>query len=242
MANPPKRLVLFEGRSAAGRDHMVGLSYTGQPWDNTARGDGAVMHHLVGQVVAGLAALLPVVTDVWWVVCPSRNDIVATKREPDTLRRIHPTEWGLWGCVYYTWHVSRALAGCWEAGRRAVAVPRPSGEQCVLGCVNMGVSTIRHVVHNSGWRTACICLRGSRQAQPSHGYIVVYIPVVHGYANKSPACTCAFCLVHSCEENTSEFELSCKLPSVCHIIENLLTRTYVSSKSRLRHRRRHRQT
>ena len=125
VANPHRRLLLFEGRKVARRDPAVRLSYTGQLWDNTAGGDGAVTHHSVGQVVAALSALLPVVTDVWWVVCPSRSDIVATEREPDTLRRIHPTEWGLWGCVHYAWQVSRALAGGWEAGRRAAPVRPP---------------------------------------------------------------------------------------------------------------------
>ena len=61
VAKPYRRLVLFEGRNAAGRDHVVNLSCTGQLRDNTAGGDGAVMHYSLGRVVSGLAALLPVV-------------------------------------------------------------------------------------------------------------------------------------------------------------------------------------
>ena len=77
VANPHRRVVLFEGRNTAGRDHVAGWSYTGKLWDNTAGRNGAVMHRLVGQVVAGLATSLTVVTDVWSVVCPTRGVIVA---------------------------------------------------------------------------------------------------------------------------------------------------------------------
>ena len=105
VANPHRRVVLFEGRYAASQDQASGLSYTGQLWDNTAGGGGGGLGRSCtirwGKLWQALVALSPVLADVWWVVCPSRSDIVATERQPDTLRRIHPTEWGLWGCVYY---------------------------------------------------------------------------------------------------------------------------------------------
>ena len=81
------------------------------------------MHRTVEEAVAALAAALPVLTDVWWVVVPSHRDIQETEHEPDIIRRIHPAVWGLWTVVYRAWVVSRALVEGWEAGRAAAAVP-----------------------------------------------------------------------------------------------------------------------
>ena len=39
-ANPHRRIVLFEGLNCQGRDHAVGLSYTGQLWDTAGAGGG----------------------------------------------------------------------------------------------------------------------------------------------------------------------------------------------------------
>ena len=39
-ANPHRRIVLFEGLNDQGRDHTVGLSYTGQLWDMATAGGG----------------------------------------------------------------------------------------------------------------------------------------------------------------------------------------------------------
>ena len=36
------------------------------------------MHRTVEEAVAALATALPVLTDVWWVVVPSRRDIPET--------------------------------------------------------------------------------------------------------------------------------------------------------------------
>ena len=75
------------------------------------------MHRTVEEAVAALAAALPVLTDVWWVVVPSQHDIQETEHEPDIIRRIHPAVWGLWTVVYRAWVVWRG----WEAGRAAAA-------------------------------------------------------------------------------------------------------------------------
>ena len=78
-ANPHRRLVLFEGVNGQGRDHAVGLSYTGQLWDSAGVGGvGGIVHRTVEEAVAALAAALPVLTDVWWVVVPSHRDIQET--------------------------------------------------------------------------------------------------------------------------------------------------------------------
>ena len=86
-------------------------------------GGGGGMHRTVDEAVAALAAALPVVTDVWWVVVPSQRDVQETAHEPDIIRRIHPAVWGLWTVVYKAWVVSRALPEGWQAGRAAAAVP-----------------------------------------------------------------------------------------------------------------------
>ena len=102
----------------------MGLSYTGQLWDSAAPGGGGrSRHRTVYDAIEAVAAALPVITDAWWVVVPSQHDVQATMHEPDIIRRIHPVSCGLWTVVYRAWVVSRALAGGWEAGRAAAAVP-----------------------------------------------------------------------------------------------------------------------
>ena len=81
------------------------------------------MHRTVYDAIEAVAAALPVVMDVWWVVLPSQRDVQETAHEPDIIRRIHPAIWGLWALVFRAWVVSRALAEGCEAGRAAAAVP-----------------------------------------------------------------------------------------------------------------------
>ena len=68
-----RRLTLFEGTTAAGRDHAVGVDWWGHVWDNDpARqpppypGPEATWR----EVAYAVHALLPVVTEVWWAVLP----------------------------------------------------------------------------------------------------------------------------------------------------------------------------
>ena len=43
------------------------------------------MHRTVDEAVAALAAALPVITDVWWVVVPSQRDVQEMAHEPDII-------------------------------------------------------------------------------------------------------------------------------------------------------------
>ena len=90
---PRRRLTLFEGTTAAGRDHAVGADWWGRVWANDpARqlppypGPEATSR----EVAYDVHALLPVVTDVWWAVLPEPGEVHATALWPDALSRARP--------------------------------------------------------------------------------------------------------------------------------------------------------
>ena len=90
---PRRRLTLFEGTTAAGRDHTVGVDWWGRVWDNDpARqpppypGPEATWR----DVAYAVHALLPVVSDVWWAVLPEPGEVHATALWPDALGRAGP--------------------------------------------------------------------------------------------------------------------------------------------------------
>ena len=129
---PRRRLTLFEGTAAAGRDHAVGVDRWGRVWDNDpARqphpypGRGATWC----EVAYAVHALLPVVTDVWWAVLPEPAEVHATALWPDALNRAGPAPHQDRMCEVF--RETLRLAGDWERGgpERALplALPRARG-------------------------------------------------------------------------------------------------------------------
>ena len=129
---PRRRLTLFEGTTAAGRDHAVGVDWWGRVWDNDpARqpppypGPEATWR----EVAYAVHALLPVVTDEWWAVLPEPGEVYATALWPNALSRAGPGP--ARDRMYQVFQETLRLAGDWERGgpERAPppALPRARG-------------------------------------------------------------------------------------------------------------------
>ena len=88
-----------------------------------------MFHPTVNSVIGDLVQdpLLPVLTNVWWVVVPGGDDIQGCVQELDVLRRISPIGWEVWSAVYRTWCVSRGLVGGWERGEPLALQPPSRG-------------------------------------------------------------------------------------------------------------------
>ena len=129
---PRRRLTLLEGKTAAGRDHTVGVDWWGRVWDNDpARqpppypGPEATWR----DVAYAVHDLLPEVSDVWWAVLPEPGEVHATALWPDALRRAGPG--AARDRMYEVFRETLRLAGDWERGglarALAPALPRARG-------------------------------------------------------------------------------------------------------------------
>ena len=70
---PLRRLTLFEGKTAAGRLHTVGVDRWGRVWDNDPARQPCPNPTPAAtwlDVAKAMHALLPLVTDVWWAILP----------------------------------------------------------------------------------------------------------------------------------------------------------------------------
>ena len=132
LLRPRRRLTLLEGKTAAGRDHTVGVDWWGRVWDNDpARqpppypGPEATWR----DVAYAVHDLLPEVSDVWWAVLPEPGEVHATALWPDALRRAGPG--AARDRMYEVFQETLRLAGDRERGglarAPAPALPRARG-------------------------------------------------------------------------------------------------------------------
>ena len=117
---PLRCLTLFEGETAAGKPHTVGVDWWGRVWDNEPppppptpppHPEPAATKLEVANAVH---ALLPMVSDLRWATLPELGEIHATARWPDVLRRVDPALHR--DLLHEVAQEAHCLSGGWEHG------------------------------------------------------------------------------------------------------------------------------